>query len=232
MFSTLTCQKEELNYYMGALRDCMTESKKNMPPETGREYVSCRINGKKLLISDGFDNYQQYNVLGSTFVTSGPILSPDDSVFQYIIKIGFRQPGKPGASWDKDSDQFFLMLNTKNNLSPVEYIDQYIKVGDLKLKKYLNWETNDPELLDGIEMSYWCTCDCSQNGYDKGSTIGFTSIYREQNGFLRCTDKQRTDLGDKVFYHLEFEFEYECHIKEDVIKFTDGKMVVEFEMEK
>lgn len=194
-------------------------------------------------MSDGYDGYRQFANLGATYVTSGPELSLGDSSIRYTIFLGFDQPTKKTTNepfsepYDVTSDQIYLTIQSKENQSAVDLFDNYIKVGDLKLKQAHEWETSDPELLDGVEINYWCYCNCSEDGYAPHTILAFTSSDPDQPGYLKCTELQRNDLGDSVLYHVEFQFEctlYYYHYKTKGVigKLKEGKMVADFTLKK
>lgn len=252
LFLLVTCEKEKETppYHIQSLNKCIKSSVDNNPQKSSAEFAEFKLKGKKILLNDGENGYQQFNNVAQTFITSGPILNPGtDSSKQYLLKIGFRQPaptpspGQPYSLPVPESDEFFITLQKKENLSVVEFIDKHLLVGELKLRQKPWWDnTLDPALEDGFEINYWCTHCCRENDPTPGQ-FAFASSSPSQNGFLRCTKLDRVDLGENVSYHIEFEFACELYTKgiflsdsepvyELVGNIENGKMVVDFVVEK
>ncbi|MBX2889793.1 MAG: hypothetical protein KF734_02585 [Saprospiraceae bacterium] len=237
----LTCKKEnDYSWQIKALNDCIASSAANSPKSPGAEYAQFKLNGRKILFSDGYDGYQQFNDIALTFTTSGSVLNLGDSSKQYLLKIGFDQPNINTNNepifkiYSPSSDQVYIALQKKESLTVVEFIDKYIQVGDLKLKQKHTWESSDPDLTDGFEINYWCVCDCKEI-IPEGVTLAFQSTNTEQAGYLRCTKLDRVDLGETVTYHIEFEMACDLYLGGTgtyIGKLEEGKMAVDFVVEK
>ncbi|MBX2889806.1 MAG: hypothetical protein KF734_02650 [Saprospiraceae bacterium] len=248
----VSCEKDNppSSYEEQALEKCIASSAANNPKSPGAEYARFNLNGRDIIFSDGYDGYKQFNNIAMTFTTSGPVLNPGtDSSRQYLLKIGFRQPappppaGQPYSLPVPESDEIFISLQKRENLSAIEFIDKYVRVGDLKLRQKPWWDvTLDPNPVweDGFEINYGCVHCCNENDPTVG-TFYFTSSSLNHNGFLRCTKLYRVDLGESVGYHIEFEFTCELYgkrlsdsepIYEVIGDIKNGKMVVDFVVEK
>lgn len=249
----MACEKDTVvhPYAAEALNKCVQKSVSGNPLKPAAEYTEFNLNGKRILLNDGHEGYAQYNIIAQTFITSGPILDPgNDSSRQYLLKIGFRQPFPPPPAGqlygmpNPGDDEIFLSFQSKANLSTIEFIDQNIHEGMLKLRKKPWWDSSlDPSLEEGFEINYWCANCCE--GKDRTIyTYTFNSIAPDQKGYLRCAQLNRQDLGDSVFYHIEFEFDCELYqpgVKEgdpfpsyyvEMANIRNGKMVVDFVVEK
>ncbi|MCB9287987.1 MAG: hypothetical protein H6560_11770 [Lewinellaceae bacterium] len=242
-----SCRKhrEALPYNIEALNKCIRSSVESNPEEPSDEHVEFKLNSNRILINDGEVGYEQFNDVAQTFITSGPILNPaEDTSRHYLLRIGFDQPQE---YFQPTADHFYIALQKKESLNIVEFIDKYIKVGELKLNRKPRWDTTlDPELEDGFAINYWCAHCCEageQAPAEGGYAFAFSSTNPEQDGFLTCTKLERVDLGEAIWYQIEFEFacklfgggvKTDSGIMESIVvgQIEEGKMVVDFVVKK
>ena len=257
LLSACKPEKEALPRHIESLNACIRSSMESNPEKPASEYAEFNLNGNRILINAGEDGYEQVNRIDLSFVTSGPVLNPgNDTSRQYLLSIGFDQPAPPpdpgqiGRAPLPESDEIYIALQKKENLSTIEFIDKYIQAGELQLNRKPLWDnTLDPALEDGFAIIYWCASCCPENKPPRvdGKTYGgeafrFSSTSPSQDGYLACTKLERVDLGDKVWYQIEFEFACGLYtgyrpvdsapVYEKVGQIEEGRMAVDFVVEK
>jgi hypothetical protein len=234
------CKKsDETDWVTKALNDCIESSVATNPEHPNAEFAQFRLNGKEILFNDGQNGYEQFCRIAQTFTTAGPILDPGtDSSRQFQLKLGFDQPNinindEPVFEvYSPKSDQIYIAVQSREQSSMIEFIDRTLHVGDLKLKQMQSWESSDTTLTEGFEINYWCKCACEET---QATLLACQSTNPRQSGYLRCTRLDRTDMGDAVAYHVEFEMSCDLYLGGSGAyagKLEHGRMVADFIVDK
>jgi hypothetical protein len=202
---------------------------KNCDKFTSGPHFKGALDGEEFCIFDGIDDYEQYQQISSVFFTSGPEVGPNDSLSRYRLEWGFKRKFDPQNNVKKYAHAILISLEKTDNLSISGFIDKYIQVGDLKLKRAEIPFSYDPELLDGFVISY----EWTKTGFTNRAVTSSIRLDPEE-AYLRCTKlvKERTPEG----YHYSMEFEMRCKLYFGLgspyyFKTLDyGKMVVELDV--
>lgn len=239
LLAIVSCKKDNgLSEREYAMYNCLKASTKNNPSDLGTEYADFVLNQKHVIMSDGFNNYKQTNDIKYTAI-SGPGHSGSKEIW-----IGFENPTpeeiSPGISqlFHDTDDQLYLSIGGGAGLSLTEFVDSKFKVGELPLQTLEAWDSPNRDSTDAFVLSYWCVCDCADYN-PEGSAAGwfrFATISPEQSGSVYCTKMERTDLGDKVRYQMQFKMDCDLfsvqNYKLYYVDHLKGHMAVDFTLDK
>jgi hypothetical protein len=235
LFFNGCAEKEEPFPGFEQLKKCLTASARENPKVQGKVFASFEMNGIKVLFNDGENDYAQFSAVAETYVTSGPVLGPNNETKMYMLQIGLRQNKiTPNDMLPASADMIFLSLHSKSDGSLTSLIDNNIQVGDLSMRKRGWWDgQGTTEDKEGFAINYWCY-DCCNSDSEGRSFHWYDSTSPYQPGFIRCTKFVKADQDDYYVYSMAFEFEVELYSGryESWAAIKDGKMELELLVKK
>lgn len=235
----ISCKKDkDLQEYEYAMLNCLKTSVKNNPSDRGTEYADFTLDKKHVIMSEGFDNYKQTNEIKYTAI-SGPGHSGSKEIWiGFDSALSHEEALANGSYFHDTDDQLYLSIGGGSGLSLTEFVDSKFKVGELPLQTILSWDSPNRDSTDAFVLSYWCICDCTDYNQEGSvaSWFRFSTVSPDQSGSVRCTKIDRTDLGDKVRYQMEFRMDCDLfsinNFKPFYVDHLKGDMAVDFTLDK
>lgn len=235
-----SCSKDKkLPFRLLALNECF-DFAESMGQQTGpKNFVSFEYEGREIIYSE-IDGFQSRVTNRARVITSTPEINLGEAnpVISSVDFLLTNRIGVANAPTPDGMSTFSIMCNSLESKSLVDLIDENLKVGRLPLtKKPFDVESQEDVEYEGFSVEIACLYCCKDDlpRPQSGNTYNpYESIHPDQNGYIECTKLIREDLGSKVRYEVDFEFEVALYLisRDYVGEITNGKMSIDFELDK
>lgn len=214
-FTLFSCNKE-LDLYEKTKQHCRENMEFTCAETLGEFYFKGILNGTEFCISKGINDYWMLNDITTISVTptENPVLNQEIPIISSFYSFGFYPPIKD--HWNGLSEDFSPRVYIQTPYiqdtviySPTEYLDRFIKAGDLILRD------GDMDEADGFnfQISWGCVL---LPGYDHyyeedpykipvAGEIITPSRGFQKNSVFRVSEFKKTVLPDFFVYDITFE---------------------------
>lgn len=198
--------KEELTIEQESLNQCRELIEFTCSEITSNSFFSGTMNGIDFCVSDGSDGYSQFNVISRSFTTNtdGGSKSEELSGFNF----GFSPPAVASIEPLKPDVSILTPMVKGAALKPHEYIDRFVKMGDLELRD------KNKDRTSGFTFYIWWGCEFSdeENRLEYISTsLSTTNSTLSDNTVFKVVNLKKETLPDFHFYDITFEIECDLY---------------------
>lgn len=188
----------------------------------GERFFSGKINGMGFCVSEGVEHYWVQNGILTGFFTStqNPVLSPGATPAYSAYRFAFYPPVIDGYNGLIKELAPYVQLQTpaikdSNIMKASEYIEKFIKKGDLKLRSLNADQYSGFDLFIG----WRCTMRPGYNYYYQKNPeripsvgIGLTPWHGLQNdAIFRVSTFEKIETPESVTYNITFEIECDLY---------------------